>query len=199
MRLPAGKRTKTKEIIMPLRFFECCGIVSKIQKNFFNSAMDIKVGPVPEGRLNRLGPVPESDIFTNWIRKEYLQRGRIQQTSPRWNVTWDKARLSGKWDPLGSAQKSKFGHIAKRYMHKPESVLQYEIYKILCGLKISKDHLIPVRRPELINNLPFSVFYCFRRTQSENKRKQKIDKYLDPARELKKPIEHEGDSNINCN
>ena len=35
-------------------------------------------------------------------------------------------------------------------MHKPESVLENEIHKILLDFEIQKDHLIPSRRPDLM-------------------------------------------------
>ena len=35
-------------------------------------------------------------------------------------------------------------------MHKPESVQEIEAHKILWDFKIKMDHLIPVRKPELI-------------------------------------------------
>ena len=36
-------------------------------------------------------------------------------------------------------------------MHKPESVLENEAYKILGDLEIQTDHQIPTRRPSLIS------------------------------------------------
>ena len=44
----------------------------------------------------------------------------------------------------------KFDHTAKWYMHKPESILENETHKILWDLEIQRDHLVPIRRPELV-------------------------------------------------
>ena len=44
----------------------------------------------------------------------------------------------------------KFDHTTKCYMHKPESVVENEIYKILCDFSIEMDHLIQARRPDLV-------------------------------------------------
>ena len=35
-------------------------------------------------------------------------------------------------------------------MHKPESVLENEMHKILCDFVIQTDHLIPARKPDLV-------------------------------------------------
>ena len=35
-------------------------------------------------------------------------------------------------------------------MHKPESVLESEMYKILWNFKIQMNHFIPGRRPEIV-------------------------------------------------
>ena len=63
-------------------------------------------------------------------------------------------------------------------MHKLESVIENETHKILLDFEIRTDHPLPTRRPDLvINNKK-------KRTSgphSENKRKGKIDKYLDLA------------------
>ena len=74
-------------------------------------------------------------------------------------------------------------------MHKPESVLEKETHKILWDFDIKTDHLIPARRPDLglINNkksqlVDFAVPADHRVKMKEN---EKIDKYLDFARELK--------------
>ena len=61
----------------------------------------------------------------------------------------------------------KFDNIDKRYMHKPESVLENDTHKILCDFKI----------------------------KTEMKESENIYKYLDLARELKKAVEREVDSN----
>ena len=101
-------------------------------------------------------------------------------------------------------QKLKFDHTNKWYMHNPESVLENETRKILWEFKIQTDHLISAKRPDLgiVNkkrkkNLPsfaVSAYHLVKLKENEKK-----DKNLDLARELKKTMEHESDSDTNCN
>ena len=56
-------------------------------------------------------------------------------------------------------KKLKFDHMSKWYMHYSESLLKNEIHKTLWDFDIQKDHLISVRRPDLVivkkkENLP---------------------------------------------
>ena len=44
----------------------------------------------------------------------------------------------------------KFDPTTKWYMHKPESVLENEMHKILWDFEIQTEHLIPARRPDLV-------------------------------------------------
>ena len=59
------------------------------------------------------------------------------------------------------------------------TIQENEPDKILRGFEIQMDHLIPVKRPDLVlinqkeENLQSSGFYCSGRPQSENQRKQK--------------------------
>ena len=48
------------------------------------------------------------------------------------------------------SMKFKFDKTTKRYMHKPESVLENEMHKILRDFEIQSDHLILTRRPDLV-------------------------------------------------
>ena len=50
-------------------------------------------------------------------------------------------------------KKFKFHHTKKRYMYKPESVLENETHKILWNFEIQTDHLILARKPDLVINL----------------------------------------------
>ena len=70
-------------------------------------------------------------------------------------------------------EKSKFDHI-----HRPESVLENEMHIILWDFEMQTDHLIPVRRPDLVivnkqENLPNSGLCRPGRPLSENISKQK--------------------------
>ena len=76
-------------------------------------------------------------------------------------------------------------------MHKPESVLENETHTILWDFEIKTDHLIPARRPDLVlinkkertcQLVDFAVPEDYRVKQKEN---EKMDKYLDLARDLK--------------
>ena len=70
-----------------------------------------------------------------------------------------------------------FDHFTKWYMHKPESVLENEMHKILWDFEIQIDHLILARRPDLVivkkkkENFPTSGICCPSGPQSENQRK----------------------------
>ena len=44
----------------------------------------------------------------------------------------------------------KFHHINQCYMHKPESVLENEMQKILWDFKMQTDHPVQARRPNLV-------------------------------------------------
>ena len=62
-------------------------------------------------------------------------------------------------------------------MHKPESVLENEMHKILWDFETQTDHLIPIPDFVIINNkkenLPNSWFYRPGGQQNENQRKHK--------------------------
>ena len=75
-------------------------------------------------------------------------------------------------------------------MHKPESVLENETHKILWDFEIQTDHLIPTRKPDLVQinkkkkkekerkkerkkDTPSTGFCHFGWPQSGNKRKRK--------------------------
>ena len=80
-------------------------------------------------------------------------------------------------------------------MHNPAPVLENDSQKLLWDLNIQTDHLIPARRPDLINIkkkkkkkrickiVDFAVPVDHRINLKESEKK---DKYLDLARELKK-------------
>ena len=47
-------------------------------------------------------------------------------------------------------KKIKFDHTNKWYMHNPAPILENDTHKLLWDFNIQTDHLIPVRRPDLI-------------------------------------------------
>ena len=78
------------------------------------------------------------------------------------------------------------------YEHEPQAVCEKEHYKILWDFPIQTDHVIEARRPDMIivdkkNNkcqiIDFAVPFD---TRVAEKEKEKIFKYQDLARELKK-------------
>ena len=80
----------------------------------------------------------------------------------------------------------------KWYEHEPQAVCENEHYKILWDFPIQTDHVIEARRPDMIivdkkNNkcqiIDFAVPFD---TRVAAKEKEKIFKYQDLARELKK-------------
>ena len=89
-------------------------------------------------------------------------------------------------------KKFKFDHTNKWYMHNPAPVLENDMHKLLWDFNIQTDHLIPVRRPDLVminkkmricKIVDFAVPANHRINLKECEKK---DKYLDLARELKK-------------
>ena len=88
-------------------------------------------------------------------------------------------------------------------MHKPESIFENEMHKILRDFDIQTDHIIPEGKLDLV---------LINKKKNKRKKKKKkeiyslldsavpsergnIDKYMDLARELKN---HEGEDNANC-
>ena len=97
-------------------------------------------------------------------------------------------------------KKFKFDHMNKWYMHNPAAVLENDTHKHQWDFDIQTDHLIPARRPDLIRitkkkKRKFAVPADHRIKLKEYEKK---DNYLDLARELKKPMDHEGDYYVNC-
>ena len=99
----------------------------------------------------------------------------------------------------------KFDHMTKWYIHNPESVLRDETLKILWDFEIQIDHLISARRPDLVIGIKKKItcriveFAVPADHRIKLKEKEKRDKYLDLARELKKTMEDESDGDTNCN
>ena len=100
-------------------------------------------------------------------------------------------------------KKLKFDHTTKQYMQKPESVLENEMQKIFWDFEMQTDHLISVRRSDLVISkkekkkkekkkkrkkrtcriVDFSIQGEHRVKIKEN---EKIDNYLGLARGLRK-------------
>ena len=89
-------------------------------------------------------------------------------------------------------RKFQFDHTNKWYMHKLAPVLENDLHKLLWDFNIQTDHLIPVRRPDLIiinkkkricKIVDFAVPADHRINLKESEKK---GKYLNLARELKK-------------
>ena len=100
-------------------------------------------------------------------------------------------------------KKFKFDLAKKLYIHNPAPVLENNTHKLLWDFDIKTDHLISVRRPDLIiikkkkiyKNVDFAVpaDHRIKLKECENR-----DKYLDRGRELKKFMELKGDNYTNC-
>ena len=74
-------------------------------------------------------------------------------------------------------------------MHKPESILENKMYKILWDIDIQTNHKISARKPVpvLIKKKIKLLYFVIQVDQRvKMKKSEKIDKYLDLARELKK-------------
>ena len=78
-------------------------------------------------------------------------------------------------------------------MHNPAPVLENDMHKLLWDFNIQTDHLIPARRQDLIiinkeKKICIIVDFAVPADHRINlKESEKKDKYLDLARELKKP------------
>ena len=78
-------------------------------------------------------------------------------------------------------------------MHNPAPIIGNDSHKVLWDFNIQTDHLIPARRPDLIiinkrKRICKIVDFAVRAEHRINlKESEKKDKYLDLARELKKP------------
>ena len=109
----------------------------------------------------------------------------------------------------------KFDHTSKWYIYNQESVLEKATQKLLRDFEIQTDHLILARQPDhiIINinnnnnnnnnnkkrpykNVDFAVPADHRVKLKESKKK---DNYQDLAWEWRKTVEHESDSDPNCN
>ena len=82
--------------------------------------------------------------------------------------------------------------ISEWYGHQPEAVIENDSCKILCDLTVQTNHFITARKPDMIaidkkhhkcqimdSAIPYD-------TRVDDKEVEKIEKYLDLARELKK-------------
>ena len=78
-------------------------------------------------------------------------------------------------------------------MHNLEFILENEIHKILWDFEIQTDHLNPARRPDLVlinkrkRTYLLVDFVIPADHRVKMKESEKINKYLDLARELKTP------------
>ena len=89
------------------------------------------------------------------------------------------------------ARKCNFEDGDKWYEHEPESVLENEDYKILWDFSIQTDHVIEVRKPDLVvadkkERSCKIIDFAVPRDSRIEKEKDKIEKYQDLGRELQK-------------
>ena len=104
----------------------------------------------------------------------------MQQT--RTKGVQDVAWLGGKGEPLGIVQKLKFDHTNKWHQLKPESVLKNETHEILWDFEVQTNQSIPVRRTRHpVDFVVPQIDYILKMKEDE-----KLEKYLDLARELEK-------------
>ena len=109
-----------------------------------------------------------------------------------------KRRHSGKNSNLGKivhwklARKCNFEAGDKWYEHEPESILENEDYKILWDFSIQTDHVIETWRPDLIvvgkkeRSCKIIDFAVPGDSRTEEKEKDKLEKYQELERELQK-------------
>ena len=92
-------------------------------------------------------------------------------------------------------------------MHNLESIINSEMHKILWNIEIQTDHPISARRPGLMNinkkmkkgNLLNCGFSLSARLQSKNFKNAKREVSTKTWLENENSMEHEGDSDTNCN
>ena len=78
--------------------------------------------------------------------------------------------------------KFRFDHTARWYMHKPKSVLENDMHKLLSDFEIQKDRLILARKPDLV--IVNKKKKKEKKKREPAKENEKRDKYLDLAREV---------------
>ena len=80
----------------------------------------------------------------------------------------------------------------KQYDHQPEAVIENDLCKILWDFTIQADYFITARGPDMIlidiehHECQIIDFTILHETRVDDKEVEKIEKYLDLARELKK-------------
>ena len=97
--------------------------------------------------------------------------------------------ITGKTVHWKLARKCNFEAGDKWYEHEPESVLENEDYKILWDFSIQTDHVIEGWRPYLavVNKREFVIDFAVPGdSRIQEKEKDKIEKYQDLGRELRK-------------
>ena len=113
--------------------------------------------------------------------------------------------LDGQSDPREIVQEIWIWQCEQGYMYDPESDLENETHLLLWDYVIQTDHLMSVRRPDLVIGtkkeitllvMDFDVpaDHWVKLIESE-----KRDNYLDLARELKKSTKYESDRDTNYN
>ena len=89
-------------------------------------------------------------------------------------------------------------------MHKPKSVPENKMHKILWNFEMQTDHLIPARIPNLVmikkRNFLVRDFAVPADHRLKIKENEKKDNYIDLTREVKKKqtMKHEGGGYTNC-
>ena len=100
--------------------------------------------------------------------------------------------MGRKKDPLGSLLEIWLDVKSKWYEHEPETTMENDVCTILWDFNIQTDHVIQARRPDLVIKdklknecliVDFAIPYDSR---VETKEFEKLEKYQDLARELKK-------------
>ena len=86
-------------------------------------------------------------------------------------------------------------------MHKPDSIPDNETHKILRNFERQTNYIIPARRPDLVilKSLLYSGFGNAGGPQSKCQTKRKAKQVLGLRQKTKKAVEHESNSDNNCN
>ena len=119
-----------------------------------------------------------------------MQISECSKLAQKWYKT--RHKWVGKVIRWEMSKKFKFDQTNKWYLHNPAPVRENDTHKLLWDFDIHTDHLISARRPDLIRNnkkksdckiVDFAVPANHRIKQKEREKK---DKCIDLARELKK-------------
>ena len=136
----------------------------------------------------------EKDETTNLIKREFFKLAQKQyKTQHDW---------VGKVIHLELRKKLKFDHTTKWYIHKPESILENVMLKILWDFEMQIDHLIPARKSDLalINPKKWTCHQVNLTILADHRVKisKENGQILKTCQRIKLTVRHEGEYDTDC-